>query len=173
MKKIIFTLSIIVISLFININVNAANLYNDNAKRNHQLIYDIVELNVTESDITFNGWAIISDVNNNYNKETKKNERNTYISIVAKQYDKNQKENIAILETKVDENTGYNSNYNNYLYEATCMKWASQSNSNNSENCIQKYEDASCGITKFDYNDYNTYSKPKIDYNNILQEFKK
>lgn len=28
-------------------------------------------------------------------------------------------------------------------------------------------------LTKFDYNDYNTYSKPKIDYNNILQEFKK
>lgn len=150
MKKIILTLAIIVISLFINTNVYAENLYNDYAKRNHQLIYDIVELNITETAITFNGWAIISDVDNN------KNGRNTYISIVAKQYDKNKKKNVPIFETKVDEKTGYNNIYNNYLYEATCMKWASLENSNDSENCIQKYEDSTCKITYFGKNEKET-----------------
>ena len=140
-KKIVLTVSIIILSLFINTNVHA-----DEAIRNYQLIYDIIELNISDTDITFDGWAFINDIDNN--KRIDSSKPNTYknitMSIVAKQYNNKTKKNVDILEIPVE---SYNGKYNKYLYESNCMKWSSEENSNELSECIENYESSSCDIT--------------------------
>ena len=108
-KYLLSFIIIILITTFFNIDVKA--LSNDTS-----LIYDVEEFIVTETEITFKGWALIHGYHNYGGQNTK-------ISIVAN--------NSMEVET-----SSYNSSKNIALYKSLCIKTGDE--------CYEKYGQASC-----------------------------
>ena len=97
MKKVMLALILIIMTLFINIPVHAAD--ND-----HYLIYDIENFSIKNDTITFEGWAFVLNFWN-------KGGENAKISITANG------------EKIKNETVTYYSNYDKDIYEANCIKY--------------------------------------------------
>lgn len=150
MKKIILTLAIIVISLFINTNVYAY-------ERNPELIHDIEKIEITNDYITFEGWGFIGDLNN-YGGSS------TTIKIIASN-NKGKK----LSNKDMGNATIYNSTKNNVLYYANCFKWNDKGNYT-SGTCIQNNCNPKAGHSpSCDYENVGFTIKFPVD--KLLYEF--
>lgn len=116
MKKKIISI-IIILTLFMFINTKEVKA----AGSNHELIYDIENFNVTESKITFEGWAFINNYHN-YGGS------NTTITITAKSGNKS-----------LSGKTEYNSYRNESLYQANCDRHKGIGKS-----CVESHDAATC-----------------------------
>lgn len=119
-----------------------------------ELVYDIDNMIVSDTSITFEGWAIFTNNHNNYNGSS------TTINIYALKDGDTNKDNW------LKGDIVYNGKYNRAIYEANCIRY-----SGDNADCVESYNNATCSGGKSGCRYDNTGFKVSFPLNKLYEMF--